>query len=71
MVHYQNLNEEEQIQRVYEHSIKKFGKNGYAVNKFFVKDDKYSKYLEELQKLIENKEDFFKRVRKVNKINDK
>lgn len=71
LAHYQNLNEEEQIQRVYEHSIEKFGKNGYAVNKFFVKDDKYSKYLEDLQKLIENKEEFFKRVKKVNKINDK
>ena len=68
LAHYQNLDQEEQIQRVYEHSIKKFGKNGYAVNKFFVKDDKYSKYLEELQKLIDNKEEFVKRVKKVNKI---
>lgn len=71
LAHYQNLDQEEQIQRVYEHSIKKFGKNGYAVNKFFVKDDKYSKYLEELQKLIDNKEEFVKRVKKVNKIDDK
>ena len=71
LAHYQNLDQEEQIQRVYEHSIKKFGKNGYAVNKFFVKDDKYSKYLEELQKLIDNKEEFVKRVKKVNKIDYK
>ena len=69
--HYPKLNKEEQVQRVYEHSIKKFGKNGYAVNKFLLKDDKYSKYLEELQKLIDNKEEFFKRVKKVNKIKDK
>ena len=68
LAHYPNLNEEEQIQKVYEHAIDKFGKNGYAVTKFFVKDEKYSKYLKELQKLIDNKDEFFIRVRLVNNI---
>ena len=68
LAHYPNLNEEEQIQKVYEHAIDKFGKNGYAVTKFFVKDEKYSKYLKELQKLIDNKDEFFIRVRVVNNI---
>lgn len=63
--HYKNFTIDEQIQRVYEHSIKKFGKNGYAVNKFYIKDDKYSKYLEELQNLIDNKEEFYKTTRKI------
>lgn len=63
--HYKELSLEEQIDRAYEHAIKKFGKNGYAVNKFFVQDDKYSKYLIELQDLIENKDEFYKRCNSV------
>ncbi len=63
--HYKELSLEKQIDRAYEHAIKKFGKNGYAVNKFFVQDDKYSKYLIELQDLIENKDEFYKRCNSV------
>ena len=44
---------------------KKFGKNGYAVNKYYVKDDKYEKYLKELQDLIENKEEFYKKAENI------
>ena len=63
--HYKNLNTEQQLQRIYEHTIKKFGKNGYAVKKYYVEDDKYFKYLNELQKLINNKEEFFEKCKKV------
>ena len=44
---------------------KKFGKNGYAVNKYYVKDDKYERYLKELQDLIENKEEFYKKAENI------
>lgn len=63
--HYKDLTKEEQIERVYEHAQNKFGKNGYAVNKYYVKDEKYAKYLEELQALLENKEEFYKKCREI------
>ena len=48
------------IERSYQFAIKKFGKNGYAVNKSYVEDLKYKKFLEDIQYLIENKELFIK-----------
>lgn len=54
------VNMEEAINQSYNHAIKKFGKNGYATNKFYVEDDKYKKFLNDLQKLIENKEEFYR-----------
>lgn len=63
--HYKDFTIEQQIERVYEHAIGKFGKNGYAVNKFYIKDEKYNNYLKELQELIENKEEFYQKTKKV------
>ncbi len=48
----------ENIETSYNFAIKKFGKNGYAVNKSYVEDVKYKKFLEDIQYLIENKEIF-------------
>lgn len=67
--HYKGLTQDEQIQRVYEHAIKKFGKQGYAVNKYYVEDKKYFEYLQELQRLIDNKDEFFDMCKKVLKLN--
>ena len=53
------------IKSKYDHAEKKFGKNGYAVNKYYVKDDKYERYLKELQDLIENKEEFYKKAENI------
>ena len=64
--HYKDLTQEQQIERVYEHAIKKFGKNGYAVNKYYVEDKKYGEYLQKPQCLIDNKEEFIKICKKVN-----
>ena len=47
------------IEESYMHAIKKFGKTGYATNKFYVEDDKYKKFLNDLQYLIENKEKYY------------
>ena len=63
--HYKDFTYKEQIDRAYDHAEKKFGKNGYAVNKYYVKDDKYEKYLKELQDLIENKEEFYKKAENI------
>lgn len=54
------INIEEAINQSYNHAIKKFGKNGYATNKFYVEDDRYKKFLNDLQSLIENKEEFYR-----------
>jgi hypothetical protein len=50
----------ENIETSYNFAIKKFGKNGYAVNKSYVEDLKYKKFLEDIQYLIENKDIFVK-----------
>ena len=61
------------MNRSLEHAIEKFGKNGYAINMYYVDDNKYNEYLKKLQKLIDNKEEFFKKSNeiydKLNKVN--
>lgn len=63
--HDKDLSNEQQIQKIYKHAIEKFGKSGYAVNKYYVEDKKYSEYLQELQRLIENEQEFFEKCKKV------
>lgn len=59
--HFDNLNEEEKIEECYNHTLKKFGENGYA--NFFVEDIDYNNYLKELRNLLNNKEEFIKRLK--------
>ena len=54
------MDKAEAINQSYEHAIKKFGKNGYATNKFYVEDDIYQKFLDDLQYLIDNKDEFIR-----------
>lgn len=54
------IDKNESIERSYQFAIKKFEKNGYAVNKSYVDDLKYKKFLEDIQYLIENKKLFIK-----------
>lgn len=61
--HTPEKSEEEQIERVYEHLSEKYGKNGYA--KCYIKDEEYDKSLENLQKELEDKEKFIKKVKEV------
>lgn len=65
--HYKELNMQMQIERAYEHAVNKFGKQGYAIHKYYVKDEKYENYLKELQKLIDNKAEFYKLAEKIYK----
>lgn len=62
------LTDEELIEDSYKFAIKKFGKEGYAVKKIYVKDKKYEEFLQEIQYLIDNKEEFVKRAQ--NKIKE-
>lgn len=63
--HYKNLNKEQQIERAYEHAVDKFGINGYATRVQYVENKAYDRYLTELRKLIDNREEFDQRAEKV------
>lgn len=60
-----NTLEQELIEDSYNFAIKKFGKQGYAVNKIYVKDEKYENFLKEIQYLIDNKHIFVERAKRV------
>ena len=59
------ITDEDVIEESYNFAIKKFGKEGYATTKMYVEDKKYKEYLEELQRLIDNKEEYILRAKKV------
>ena len=52
------MDKNQSIERSYQFAIKKFGKDGYAVNKSYVEDLKYKQFLKDIQYLIDNKEKF-------------
>ncbi len=60
---YIGLSEEEQIERVYQHLIEKYGENGYA--KVYLEDKEFEDALDKLRQAVSNKEEFIKRVKKV------
>lgn len=57
--------DEELISHSYNHAIKKFGKSGYAVQKFYIEDKKYKSFLDEIQWLIDNKNEFEVRAKDI------
>lgn len=71
--HHPEYTKQQILNRNLEHAIEKFGKNGYAINMYYVNDNKYNEYLKKLQKLIDNEEEFFKKSNeiydKLNKVN--
>ena len=52
------ISKSECIEYSYQFAIKKFGVNGYAVNKSYVDDWKYKKFLSDIQYLINKKAQF-------------
>lgn len=60
---YINLSEEEQIEKIYQHLIEKYGENGYA--KVYLEDKEFEEALDKLRHALSNKEEFIKRVKKV------
>lgn len=63
MKNYPGLSEEEQIERVYQHLLEKYGEKGYA--KVYLKDEEFEKALQKLREALSNKEKFIERVKKV------
>lgn len=61
--HFSELTKEEHIEECYKHTLKKFGEYGYA--NFFLEDKDYDNYLKELRNLLDNKEEFIKRLKKI------
>lgn len=62
---YPEFSDQEIIDDSYRHAIEKFGKNGYAVQKFYIPDEKYKNFLDELQRLIEYKDDFISKAKEI------
>ena len=56
-----NATDDEIFEGAYEALLKKFGKNGYA--KFYFKDSTYEKFLEDIRKLLSDKNTFIKKQR--------
>ena len=57
-----NYSKHELVEMSYNFAIKKYGDNGYARTKFYVEDKKYEEFLNEMEYLIEHKEEFIKRA---------
>lgn len=56
--HEPEASDEELYERSFDALNRKFGYNGYA--KFYFKDEQYEKFLKDIRKLLENKENFCK-----------
>ncbi len=63
ITHFDKLNENETIEECYKHTLKKFGNDGYA--NFFLEDIEYNNYLKELHNLLNDKEKFIERLKKI------
>ena len=60
---YPDISEEEQIERIYEHLVDKFGEKGYA--KICLKDEELERALEKMRQALSNKEEFMNRVKNI------
>ena len=56
------------IEESYEHLVEKFGNEGYANKKMYFEDDEYKKFLEDIQTLLNDKNEFYKMYIKVNNL---
>lgn len=61
--HFDKLTDEEMIEECYNHTLNKFGEDGYA--NFFVDDMDYNIYLKKMRNLLNNKEKFVKKLKKL------
>jgi len=60
---YIGLSEDEQIERVYQHLIEKYGEKGYA--KVYLEDKEFDEAIKKLRQELSDKEKFILRVKKV------
>ena len=68
--HFPNSTLEEIIDDSRQHLIDKFGKMGYSNEKIYFEDLEYKKFLEDISKLANNKEEFRRKYIEVNKIKE-
>jgi len=61
--HYSEYNDEEQIERIYNHLVNKYSEKGYA--KFYLTDDEFDNALEQLRSLLNDKNKFIERARMI------
>ncbi len=67
--HNPNFTLEEVIEKSRKHIIQKFGKDGYAIQKMYFDDPQYKDFLATVDELTNNKANFSKIYKEVNKIN--
>ena len=63
--YYPEFTHSELYEEIYNHLNEKFGKNGYA--KVYVEDEDYNNFKKDLITLLENKEEFFNEISKIEK----
>ena len=63
--HYPNLNEQEIIEKCFNHLKDKYGKCGYATKKMYFEDKEYNKYLIIMNEITQNLEIFKKEMEKI------
>ena len=68
LVHYPNASIDEIIELSRNHLFEKFGKKGYASKKMYFKDDDYEKFIDDIDSLTRNKNEFRKLYIKINNI---
>lgn len=66
--HYPNNSLDEIIESSRKHIMNKFGKNGYAKEKMYFKDEDYEKFLIECENIVNNLEEFKTRYMNVNNL---
>lgn len=65
---YPELSTEEIIVEARKHLADKFGRNGYAAEKMYFKDEEYEKYLADMTRLTDDEEEFREEFCRVNNI---
>lgn len=60
---------EEKIEGCRKHLIEKYGRDGYAVHKFYFSDPEYDKYLQDLGELLSDPAEFNRQIRIANNLN--
>lgn len=64
--HFENITEEEIIERAYTHTKEKYGSTGYA--KHYVKDEQYDNFREKINQILNDKKAFKELYKNINKI---
>ena len=66
--HFPNSSLKQIMDESYEHLVSKFGKKGYATEKMYFEDLEYKKFLEEVNSLLEDRDEFDKKYIEINKL---